>query len=141
MNSEDRVVDRRTVVTAVGVATAAAAVLAACGTSDDKATKSSATSTAPAVGGAIGKTADVPVGSSAIFGDVVVTQPEVGTFKGFSTVCTHLGCRVSVERPGALDCKCHGSAFGLDGGVLKGPAARPLNPVTINVAGGAVVRS
>jgi len=44
-----------------------------------------------------------------------------------SAVCTHLGCITrfkSDER--VIACPCHGSRFDLDGGVVHGPAPRPL---------------
>lgn len=42
-----------------------------------------------------------------------------------SLVCTHLGCivRPSVE---GFECPCHGSLFGKDGAVKRGPAPKPL---------------
>lgn len=45
----------------------------------------------------LGPTSDIPVGGGTIFQDerVVVTQPEEGTFKAFTAVCTHQGCVVS----------------------------------------------
>ncbi len=42
-----------------------------------------------------------------------------------SRVCTHLGCIVNIV-PDGFECPCHGSRFGGDGTVLKGPAPRPL---------------
>ncbi len=44
-----------------------------------------------------------------------------------SARCTHLGCAVVVADDGAsLACPCHGSRYGLDGAVLRGPATGPL---------------
>jgi cytochrome b6-f complex iron-sulfur subunit len=42
-----------------------------------------------------------------------------------STVCTHLGCIVKPEHDG-FACPCHGSRFGPDGAVTKGPAPKAL---------------
>ena len=42
-----------------------------------------------------------------------------------SAVCTHLGCSVARSAEG-FACPCHGSKFGLRGGVEAGPAPRPL---------------
>ncbi len=50
-----------------------------------------------------------------------------GRVHAVSLVCTHLGCHVTwnpAER--SWDCPCHGSRFDVDGGVLHGPALRPL---------------
>ena len=85
---------------------------------------------AEAPGGAIAKTADVPVGSGVIVDDIVVTQPTAGVFKGFSSTCTHKGCAVNKVADGTIDCPCHGSKFNLDGSVAKGPATAPLGVET-----------
>lgn len=47
-------------------------------------------------------------------------------FAVVSAICTHLGCNVLHEERKGFACPCHGSAFGEDGRVLRGPAASPL---------------
>ncbi len=116
-----------------------AGVVAACGDGGDKAAAGSDTSKTSASGGAIAKTADVPVGSGVIVDDVVITQPSEGDFKGFSAKCTHKGCTVNKVADGTIDCPCHGSKFSLDGSVVKGPAAKPLDSKAIAVQGDSIV--
>jgi Rieske Fe-S protein len=134
---------------AVAAAAGVSAALAGCatygGSSDPP-----ATGAAPPAGGASGatgggkvlaQTADIPVGGGKIFGDqsVVVTQPQQGTIKAFSSVCTHQGCTVAQVTGGTINCPCHGSKFKIaDGSVANGPAAKPLPPVNVTVEGGAI---
>ena len=126
----------------------AASVLAACATYGKKPEASGDTTTAaPATGGtgapaadAIAKTADVPVGSGVIVGEIVVTQPAAGEFKGFSATCTHAGCTVAEVADGTINCLCHGSKFNLDGSVANGPATKPLTPESVSVQGDSIVR-
>ena len=142
MSSEDLLFSRRAAVVGAGVATAAVAVtagLVACGKSDDNDAKPTSAESKP--GAVVGKTADVPVGSGKIFGDVVVTQANPGVFKAFTAVCTHQGCALSGVTDGKIDCPCHGSKFDLDGGVAKGPATKPLEAVQVAVKGDSIVRS
>jgi Rieske Fe-S protein len=105
------------------------------------------TATTPATGSGQGgskvlaATSEIPVGSGKIFTaeKVVVTQPNAGEFKGFSAVCTHMGCIVNQITGGTIDCPCHGSQYSItNGSVVGGPAPSPLPTVPIKVAGGSV---
>lgn len=58
-----------------------------------------------------------------------------GTFAALSSQCTHRGCTLDAEAT-RLVCPCHGSAFGRDGAVLRGPAERPLPRYHAAVADG-----
>jgi Rieske Fe-S protein len=70
-----------------------------------------------------------------------VTQPTKGEFKGFSAVCTHMGCIVSSISGDTITCPCHGSQYSIkDGSVLGGPAPSPLPGVKVAVKGGEVVK-
>jgi cytochrome b6-f complex iron-sulfur subunit len=52
-----------------------------------------------------------------------------------STVCTHLGCLVKPSDEG-FDCPCHGSKFGKDGSVIRGPAPKALPWLEVKHIGG-----
>jgi Rieske Fe-S protein len=54
-----------------------------------------------------------------------------------SLVCTHLGCIVKPTAAG-FECPCHGSRFGPDGSVTKGPAPKALPWLGVSVASNAV---
>lgn len=72
---------------------------------------------------------DVPVGGGVVRADagVVITQPQEGTFLGFSSVCTHQRCDVREVRDDGIYCACHGSLFSItDGAPTAGPASTPL---------------
>jgi Rieske Fe-S protein len=146
MNINDVHVPRQQVIRGAGLVLTAGA-LAACGDGGDKpadepAASSEAVTTPQAAetsGGAIAKTADVPVGSGVIVDDVVVTQPTAGVFKGFSSSCTHKGCAVNKVADGTIDCPCHGSKFNLDGTVANGPATKPLESKAVSVQGDSIV--
>ncbi|MFD4413793.1 Rieske (2Fe-2S) protein [Streptomyces sp. NPDC058476] len=129
---------RRAVVAAVGAAGLAVA-LTACG-SDNKSPGSSTVQGA-AAGTELAKTSDIPEGGGKIFTDqgVVITQPTAGTFKAFSSKCTHLGCPVTGITKGVITCPCHHSEFSVaDGSVKKGPAPRPLPAQKITVSGDSI---
>jgi Rieske Fe-S protein len=92
---------------------------------------------------ALATTAEVPEGGGKIIDgkNIVVTQPQAGSFKAFTAVCTHQGCIVNSVADGTIDCPCHGSKFSIkDGSVVNGPATSPLAPVTIKVEGTSIVQ-
>lgn len=115
---------------------AAVAPIAACNTNTGELT-AMPTTTAP--GQVLAATADIPVGSGKVVGDTVITQPTAGVFEGFVARCTHAGCKLTSVTDGVLNCPCHGSQFGLDGAVLRGPAMTPLAPVAVKVQGAELV--
>lgn len=151
---------RRTVLACAGAA--CAAVLTGCATynSDNggvnaaQGTQPAETDSAPAAsasgagGGnapaALASTSQVPVGGGTILAakKIVITQPQSGTFKAFTAVCTHAGCTVSSVSGGTINCPCHGSKFNIaTGAVVNGPAASPLAAVNIQVQGTSIVQA
>lgn len=131
----------------------AAGALAACGGSSGAGTAAGESTSAPggassapgsssAGGSSLVAVADVPVGGGVIIAKpaVVVTQPEKGTFKAFSSICTHQACTVANVEKGLINCTCHGSSYSIvDGSVKGGPAPSPLPPVVVKVEGDQVV--
>ena len=104
--------------------------------------KASATSSAAAPSGPSVATSEVPVGGGFILpgADYVVTQPEKGTYKAFSKICTHQGCTVSHIADQQIICRCHSSHFSIkDGSVVSGPAKAPLPETKTTVSGSNVV--
>ncbi|MFE7835402.1 Rieske (2Fe-2S) protein [Streptomyces sp. NPDC057474] len=153
---------RRTVMAAAGVAGLAVA-LTACGSEDDSSTSvssgagaggsASSDSTAEASSGSasggdsaggteIAKTSDIPAGGGKIFESegVVITQPEAGTYKAFSSACTHQGCAVKSISDGVINCPCHNSNFSIaDGSVKSGPATKALPAKEVSVSGESIM--
>ncbi|MYW28023.1 Rieske (2Fe-2S) protein [Streptomyces sp. SID2119] len=135
--------ERRTVVLAVGAAGATAA-LTACGGSDGPGGAESVEQQ-PGSGGAGGavlaKTADIPEGGGVVFAaqKVVVTQPTAGQFKAFSATCTHQGCAVKDVTDNVITCPCHNSTFdAATGSPTAGPATQPLPAREISVEGDSI---
>jgi glycine/D-amino acid oxidase-like deaminating enzyme/nitrite reductase/ring-hydroxylating ferredoxin subunit len=80
--------------------------------------------------------AEVPAGEGKVVeieGEkAAVYREESGVVHAVSPVCTHAFCIVHwnpAEK--SWDCPCHGSRFGIDGGVLEGPAVKDLAPVAV----------
>ncbi len=65
---------------------------------------------------------------------LILFQDDNGFFKALSSRCTHLGCQVRPAR-NFLTCPCHGSTFDLQGGVVRGPAQKPLPRFPVEVRG------
>jgi cytochrome b6-f complex iron-sulfur subunit len=159
----DHCATRRMVLIGAGVAGVAA--LAACGSKSSGAAASApaATSQAAATSGAAATSAssaaasgggaatplaqlsDIPVGTAISAKDngapIILTQPTAGVVKGFSAICTHMGCTVAPSSDGKeLDCPCHGSKYNATtGAVIHGPAPRALAVLAVKVVSGAVV--
>ena len=116
----------------------AAAVLAAVTGCSTYGESNSPPASTPQAGAVLGTTSQIPVGGGVIFADskVVVTQPTAGTFKAFTSVCTHQGCQVASVANGTINCDCHGSKFSIkDGSVVHDPAPQPLAARKITVSG------
>ena len=142
---------RRALLAGAGVT--CAAMLAGCAANDASnggstpaagGTATSAGSSAPAATGsaaaanALAATSQVPDGGGKIIDgkNIVITQPEPGSFRAFSAICTHEGCIVASVSHGTINCPCHGSKFSIENGsVVHGPAPSPLAAVAIKVEG------
>ncbi len=63
---------------------------------------------------------------------ILLVRRGPGAFVALSARCTHQGCHVRPSR-GFLVCPCHGSTFGSDGEVVRGPAQAPLARYPVEV--------
>lgn len=144
-----RAVGRRTVMTAMGAAGLVAALVAFGGDTDSGGSGAGDPSAGGSTGGGTGsgtgggaeiaKVADIPEGGGKVVGAVVITQPQAGTFKAFSSKCTHQGCAVKSVSDNVINCPCHNSNFdAADGSVKSGPATSPLPEQKIKVEGGSI---
>lgn len=148
---------RRSMLKGLAVAGIAVPFLAACGSSSGSggssdptnptksASGTTAGSTPPSSGGGSGvitPVSAVTVGGGVILPaqTIVVTQPTKGTFEGFSSTCTHMGCTVGTISDGKIICPCHGSMYSItDGSVVGGPAPAPLPKKPVKVEGTNIV--
>jgi nitrite reductase/ring-hydroxylating ferredoxin subunit len=93
-----------------------------------------------ASGTTLAATSDIPQGGGIIAGKLVITQPVAGTYKAFSTVCTHAGCDVNKVDGGVISCPCHGSKFSIETGEpTAGPATKALPETKVKVDGANIV--
>jgi glycine/D-amino acid oxidase-like deaminating enzyme/nitrite reductase/ring-hydroxylating ferredoxin subunit len=72
---------------------------------------------------------------------LAVHRDASGCLHAVSSVCTHMKCDVAWNQAEkSWDCPCHGSRFGVDGGVIHGPATQALQRVEIEERDGAAPR-
>jgi len=77
----------------------------------------------------IGEVKEVQVGESALY----LIKNKDG-YKVFSSVCTHLGCKVKWEDyRNRFYCPCHKGVFDSHGNVIEGPPPRPLDEFKVEV--------
>jgi cytochrome b6-f complex iron-sulfur subunit len=81
----------------------------------------------------LGEPQTYPIGSLTYVPQIEawVIRDEAGLY-ALSAQCTHLGCKVA-EAGSGFKCPCHGSRFGLDGAILNGPAAEPLEHIQLSL--------
>lgn len=132
---------RRVLLSAIGVAALASTGCTSGGGIPETADPSTA-GTAASDRVILGPVADIPVGGGVIYEivDVVVTQPEPGTYQAFTAVCPHLGCLVGEVDAAGILCRCHGSRFALSSGdVVAGPSSTGLREVDVRVEDGLLI--
>ncbi|MDJ0763839.1 MAG: Rieske (2Fe-2S) protein [Myxococcota bacterium] len=81
----------------------------------------------------VGQVNDFTLGQVKRFdeGPFFVLRDEQGLW-AMTAICTHQQCDVGVGET-ELPCPCHGSIFDFDGAVIRGPANRPLDNLSVNV--------
>lgn len=134
---------RGTLVAAVGVVAGYVAVRASGAAGDRRGTTAANAYGPPAstAGKPLASLDSVPAGGGVVLHGIVLTRDAGGDVHAFSATCTHQGCTVGVAGD-VIACPCHGSRFDPDTGeVTRGPATRPLPPVTVAVRNGKVFRS
>lgn len=74
-------------------------------------------------------------------GAVLVVRTNSGSkLSAVNPSCTHAGCPVGWQaKSQKFVCPCHGSEFGTDGKVLKGPASKPLKTYQAKIEGNSVL--
>jgi Rieske Fe-S protein len=60
-------------------------------------------------------------------------------FSALSLICTHLGCTVKQQADGFV-CPCHGSRYDKKGSVVRGPAAKSLPALSVEITAGGWLR-
>ena len=115
----------------LNISTAVSIVVAACGTGSG-----------PAGGDVtVGNVSDLAVGSSRVASDssCVVVRDSLGVY-AMTLTCTHAGCNMANGVGGSqIFCSCHGSAFGLSGAVIAGPARQALDHLAVSVDASGVI--
>ncbi len=84
---------------------------------------------------------ELPVGESRVFpavhgNDLIAIRLAPRNVKVFSSVCTHLGCRVGWDpTQNNFLCPCHVGRFDTTGRVISGPPPAPLTSYAVRLAG------
>jgi cytochrome b6-f complex iron-sulfur subunit len=77
-----------------------------------------------------GNASDLSIGAlRAIPGEPVCIGRDANGVYAMTLICTHQGCDIGQNgtvSPSGLYCACHGSAFDVNGSVVRGPAPSPL---------------
>jgi Rieske Fe-S protein len=81
---------------------------------------------------AVGSAALVRSGS----GMFLVARTAQDTFTAVTSTCTHEVCTITGFEGQNYVCPCHGSRFDTSGGVVAGPATRPLRSFATRFSGG-----
>lgn len=128
-------VSRRVVLQTIGVG----CVASACGGSGDGPSEGIATLCGIDLCISIGENVELAdVGGGLLFltpGHKVYVVRTTSGFSSVSAICTHTGCVIEWNGTTKFECPCHGSQFGSDGTVMRGPAGRPLRIYTNTLVG------
>jgi cytochrome b6-f complex iron-sulfur subunit len=79
----------------------------------------------------LGPASQYPLGSRTVIAEApaILLHTQTG-FIAFSLICPHLGCTLEVK-PENYACPCHGSKFNFAGGIINGPANKPMQPLRV----------
>jgi cytochrome b6-f complex iron-sulfur subunit len=73
-------------------------------------------------------------------GRFYVSRLDDGGFLALWQSCTHLGCTIPwIEASSRFNCPCHSSIFSPTGGIISGPAPRPMDMFPIEIVDGNLV--
>jgi Rieske Fe-S protein len=88
------------------------------------------------------KAEDVPAGKG-VTGEI--GDRKVAVFNSgdalivLENICKHMGCQTDWnDQEQVWDCPCHGSRYGGDGSVVRGPTTEPLTPLAYHLADGEI---
>lgn len=89
----------------------------------------------PAATVKIGSLGDYPMGDQPVRvpGQNLYVLHTAEGFAVIAAICTHLGCIVAPS-PQGFECPCHGSKFGREGAVVRGPAPSALKWYEVSLA-------
>jgi Rieske Fe-S protein len=114
----------------VMVASAATSAIAGCAGSNDSSPEAFGDVSA-------GSLSELQVGMvRAVPGAPVFVGRDSGGIYAMTSTCTHQGCDMASDGTvtTTIVCPCHGSAFDLNGEVVKGPAPSPLTHFAVDIS-------